>query len=87
MHFDLIFTIALGLLGRCNSTYTVAVAFCLLTFRLFFVGARGGHLPDAMALINLYTFTPMPAIIVLVRQHMMMYPDSSTLAEQQSVGR
>ena len=76
MDFDLIFTISLGLLGRCETSYLVAVVFCFLIFRLFFVGARGGHLPDAMALINLYTFTPMPAIIVLVRQHTMMWQDS-----------
>ena len=34
--------------------------------RLFFVGARNGHMPKAMALINLKTFTPMPCLIFLV---------------------
>ena len=34
--------------------------------RLFFVGARNGHMPKSMALLNIYNFTPMPCLIFLV---------------------
>ena len=37
-----------------------------LFLRLFFVGARKGHMPRAMALINFNKNTPMPCLIILV---------------------
>jgi solute carrier family 7 (L-type amino acid transporter), member 5 len=34
--------------------------------RLFFVGARNGHLPSVISLINVKCYTPIPSIIFMV---------------------
>ena len=36
--------------------------------RLFYVGARNGHMPKAMSLINYNYLTPMPCLIFMVKQ-------------------
>lgn len=36
--------------------------------RLFFVGARNGHLPACISLINIKCLTPIPSILFMVRE-------------------
>jgi L-type amino acid transporter 5 len=49
--------------------------------RLFFVGARSGHMPRSMALLNTYTYTPMPCLIFLVNTAFLIGWSQSTVGE------
>ena len=38
----------------------------IVCFRLFYVGAREGHMPQILAMVQLKRLTPMPACLFMV---------------------
>ncbi|XP_002736025.1 cystine/glutamate transporter-like [Saccoglossus kowalevskii] len=54
------------------STAGTVTANLLTTPRMFFVASREGHLPDALAMIHIRRFTPIPAVLVTLPICLMM---------------
>ena len=60
--FYFYFLISLPLFVRGSATYQKEYD-CFSVLRLFFVGARNGHLPGFLATINMNKLTPFPSLL------------------------
>nr|CAB3266336.1 large neutral amino acids transporter small subunit 2 [Phallusia mammillata] len=58
----------------------------LVSSRIFFVGARHGHMPESLALINMKNFTPVPALLFTCVLSLLMLVTSDMYALINYVG-
>ncbi|CAK8681817.1 large neutral amino acids transporter small subunit 2-like [Clavelina lepadiformis] len=72
-------SVALSTFGGVNGSL-------LVSSRIFFVGARHGHMPESLALINLNNYTPVPALLVTSALSLLMLVTSDMYALINYVG-